>query len=97
MDILLFSKVILILALILFSIAALRAGAYKSTAMGLLSSSAIVVTFAMALLIVGDIFSITYTGDIALTLILFGFVGTIAFSIIMEGDEWLFSNIYNLY
>lgn len=87
MDILLFSKVILILALILFLIAAIRVGTYKSTAIGLLSSSVIVVTFAMTLLIVGDIFSITYTGDIALALILFGFVGTIAFSIIMGGDE----------
>lgn len=87
MDVLLISKVIFIVALVIFLFAALRVGAYKSTAMGLLSSSAIIVAFAMALLIVGDIYSITYTQDIVLALIVFGFVGTIAYSVIMGGDK----------
>lgn len=87
MDILLISSIVLIIALAIFMFAALRAGAYKSTAMGLLSSSAIVVAFALVLLIVGDMYSIIYFRDITLALILFGFVGSVAFSIILGGDK----------
>ena len=87
MDILLISSIVLIIALAIFMFAAVRAGAYKSTAMGLLSSSAVVVSFALVLLIVGDMYSIIYFRDIALALILFGFVGSIAFSIILGGDK----------
>ena len=85
MDILFISEIVIIIALVIFMFAAVRAGAYKSTAMGLLSSSAVVVSFALVLLIVGDMYSIIYFRDIALALILFGFVGSIAFSIILGG------------
>ena len=89
MDILFISKYIVVIALIIMMLAALRASAYKSTSMGLLGSSVVVVAFAMALLIVGDLYNLTFYRDISLALIFFGFVGTIAFAVVLGGDdEW---------
>ena len=89
MDILFISKYIVVIALIIMMLAALRASAYKSTSMGLLGSSVVVVAFAVALLIVGDLYHIEFSRDISLALIFFGFVGTIAFaSVLGGGDEW---------
>ena len=48
MDILIISKYILIIAVMIMMIAALRASAYKTTSMGLLGSSVVVVAFAVA-------------------------------------------------
>lgn len=88
MDILLISKCIVLISLILFMIAALRIGAFKSASIGLLSASAIVVAFALVLALISTIFNINYSKDIVLALILFGFVGTIAFSIVLgEGKN----------
>ena len=50
MDILFISKIIVVIALMIMMLAALRASAYKSTSMGLLGSSLIVNAFAVALL-----------------------------------------------
>lgn len=86
MDILLISKYLLVIALMMMMLAALRASAYKSTSMGLLGSSVVVVAFAVALLVVGDLYNITFCRDISLALVLFGFVGTVAFSIV-GGDK----------
>ncbi len=68
-------------------LAALRASAYKSTSMGLLGSSVVVNAFAVALLIVGDLYHLEFFRDISLALIFFGFVGTVAFSIVLGGDD----------
>ena len=87
MDILFISKYIVVIALIIMMLAALRASAYKSTSMGLLGSSVVVVAFAIALLIVGDLYSIEFSRDISLALIFFGFVGTIAFSVVLGGGD----------
>ena len=87
MDILFMAKYILVIALIIMMLAALRASAYKSTSMGLLGSSVVVVAFAVALLIVGDLYNLGFYRDISLALIFFGFVGTIAFSIVLGGDD----------
>ena len=87
MDILIISKYILIIALIIMMIVALRASAYKTTSMGLLGSSVVVVAFALALLACGDLFNLTFYRDISLALIFFGFVGTVAFSVVMGGDK----------
>lgn len=89
MDILFISKYIVVIALIIMMLAALRASAYKSSSMGLLGSSVVVVAFAMALLIGGDLYNLEFYKDISLALILFGFVGTVAFAAVLGGnDEW---------
>ena len=86
MDILFISKWIMVIALMIMMLAALRAGAYKSTSMGLLGSSVVVVAFAVVLLIVGDLYNLEFAGDISLALIFFGFVGTVAFAVLAGGD-----------
>ena len=87
MDILFISKYIVLIALIIMMLAALRASAYKSTSMGLLGSSVVVVAFAMALLIGGDLYQIEFYRDISLALIFFGFVGTVAFAAVLGGED----------
>ena len=87
MDILIISKYILIIAIIVIMLAALRASAYKGTAMGLLGSSVVVVAFAMVLLVGGDLYNLAFYRDISLALIFFGFVGTVAFSVVLGGDK----------
>ena len=87
MDILFISKYILLIALIIMMLAALRAGAYKSTSMGLLGSSVVVTAFAVALLIVGGTYCIQFYRDISLALMFFGFVGTVAFAVTLGGED----------
>ena len=87
MDILIISKYILIIALIIMMIVALRASAYKPTSMGLLASSVVVVAFSVALLVFGEMYNLTFYRDISLALIFFGFVGTVAFSVVLGGDK----------
>ena len=87
MDILFISKYIVVIALIVMMLAALRASAYKSTSMGLLGSSVVVVAFAMILLVVGTICGLEFYKDISLALILFGFVGTVAFAAVLGGND----------
>ena len=87
MEILLMAKYFVVIALIIMMLAALRAGAYKSTSMGLLGSSVVVTSFAVALLIVGGLYNLEFYRDISLALIFFGVVGTVAFSIVLGGDD----------
>ena len=87
MDILFISKFIVVIALIVMMLAALRASAYKSTSMGLLGSSVVVVAFAMILLVGGDLYNLEFYKDISLALIFFGFVGTIAFAVTVGGED----------
>ena len=87
MDILFISKYIVVIALMIMMLAALRASAYKSTSMGLLGSSIVVNAFAVALLICGEIYNLAFYRDISLALIFFGFVGTIAFAVVLGGDD----------
>ena len=87
MEILLIAKYLVVIALIIMMFAALRASAYKSTSMGLLGSSVVVVAFAIALLIVGDLYNLAFYRDISLALIFFGFVGTVAFAVVLGGDD----------
>ena len=68
-------------------LAALRAGAYKSTSMGLLASSVVINAFAVVLLIGGDIYNLGFYRDISLALIFFGFVGTVVFAVVLGGDD----------
>ncbi|WP_458403306.1 monovalent cation/H+ antiporter complex subunit F [Methanobrevibacter sp.] len=87
MDILFISEILVVIALVILMLAALRASAYKSTSMGLLGSSVIVNAFAVALLIVGGLYNLEFYRDISLALIFFGFVGTVAFSIVLGGED----------
>jgi len=87
MVILFIAKYILVIALIIMMLAALRASAYKSTSMGLLGSSVVVVAFAVALLVGGSLYNLEFFRDISLALIFFGFVGTVAFAVVLGGNE----------
>ena len=87
MEILLMAKYFVVIALIIMMLAVLRASAYKSTSMGLLGSSVVVTAFAVALLIVGDLYNLGFYRDISLALIFFGFVGTVAFAVVLGGDD----------
>ena len=87
MDILFISKYLVVIALIILMLAALRASAYKSTSMGLLASSVIINAFAVVLIIGGDIYNLGFHKDISLALILFGFVGTVVFAVVAGGDD----------
>ena len=87
MDILFISKYLVVIALIILMLAALRAGAYKSTSMGLLASSVVINAFAVVLLIGGDIYNLGVYRDISLALIFFGFVGTVVFAVVLGGDD----------
>ncbi|MGN0176874.1 MAG: hypothetical protein ACI389_03435 [Methanobrevibacter sp.] len=87
MDILFISKYIVVIALMIMMLAALRASAYKSTSMGLLGSSIVVNAFAVALLIFGGLYNLEFFRDISLALIFFGFVGTVVFSVVLGGDD----------
>ena len=87
MDILFISKYLVVIALIILMLAALRAGAYKSTSMGLLASSVIINAFAILLLIGGDLYNLGFYKDISLALIVFGFVGTVVFAVVVGGED----------
>ena len=87
MDILFISKYMVVIALIIMMLATLRASAYKSTSMGLLGSSVIINAFAVVLIIGGDLYDLGFCGDISLALIFFGFVGTIAFAVVLGGED----------
>lgn len=87
MEILFISRFLVVIALIVVMFASLRASAYKYTSMGLLGCSVAVFAFAIALIFIGDIYNIKFSFDIALSLIFFGFVGTIAFAMTMGGEN----------
>ncbi len=87
MDILFISKYIVVIALMIMMLATFRASAYKSTSMGLLGSSIVVNAFAVALLIVGGLYNLEFFRDISLALIFFGFVGTVAFAVVLGSDD----------
>ena len=87
MEILVISEYIFIIACVIMMLAALRASAYRTTSMGLLASSVVVVAFALVLIACGILFDLTFYRDISLALIFFGFVGTVAFSVVMGGDR----------
>ncbi len=86
MDILFISRFFVVIALIIMMLASLRVSAYKYASTGLFGCSVAVLAFAIALIFIGDMYNIKFSFDIALSLIFFGFVGTIAFAMTM-GEE----------
>jgi energy-converting hydrogenase B subunit B len=87
MEVLLISKIILMIALVVLILVALRISAHSSTTMGLIGSSVLTLAIALALITYSKIYYIEFNFDIALALILFGFVGTIVFASVLGGDD----------
>jgi energy-converting hydrogenase B subunit B len=87
MEVLLISKIILMIALVVLILVALRISAHSSATMGLIGSSVLTLAIALALITYSKIYYIEFNFDIALALILFGFVGTIVFASVLGGDE----------
>ena len=84
MDILLISEYVLIIALIIFMVAAVRITTHKTIAMGLIGSATFSLAIAILLLTVGKIYNIEFCKDIALALLILGVVGTIAFGVALR-------------
>ncbi|MBR5954567.1 MAG: hypothetical protein IK021_04020 [Methanobrevibacter sp.] len=87
MDILLICECFLIIALIVFLIATLRIITYKSISMGLIGTSSFTLALTLLLVTVGTIYNIGFFKDIALSLLLLGIVGTIAYAAVMRRAE----------
>lgn len=86
MDLLLISKIFLLIAFCIFTLAALRLATHKSTTMGIVGVDAITVSVSVILVGLGGIYGIGFFRDIALALVLLGIVGTIAFATVNRGD-----------
>lgn len=84
MSILLISEYILIAALVIFMLAAVRILTHKTIAMGLIGCSTFSLAISVLLLIVGNIYAIDFYKDVALALLLLGVVGTIAFAVALR-------------
>jgi len=84
MDILIISEYILIVALVVFMIAAIRILTQKTIAMGLIGCATFSLAISTLLLTVGDIYTIEFYADIALALLLLGVVGTVAFAMALR-------------
>ncbi|KZX15663.1 putative monovalent cation/H+ antiporter subunit F [Methanobrevibacter cuticularis] len=84
MDILLISEYILIIALVIFMLAAVRIITHRTIAMGLIGSATFSLAISVLLLTVGAIYEIEFYKDIALALLILGVVGTIAFSMALR-------------
>lgn len=80
------SQYILIIALVIFMFAAIRMATHKTIAVGLIASAVFSFAAALLLLIVGEIYNISFYADISLALILLGFIGTIAFTVAIRRD-----------
>ncbi|RBQ22413.1 hypothetical protein ALNOE001_21600 [Candidatus Methanobinarius endosymbioticus] len=84
MSILLISEYILIVALVIFMFAAVRILTHKTIAMGLIGCATFSLAISVLLLTVGGMYEIEFYKDIALTLLLLGVVGTIAFAMALR-------------
>lgn len=87
MEIIFYSKIILIITLALFMLVALRLSAHSTVSMGLLATSVITTSIVLALVVFDDLKFVAFNLDIALALLLFGFVGLIAFTTVMWGSD----------
>ena len=86
MNLLLISKIFLLIAFVIFSFAAVRLATHKSVSMGIVGVDAITVSVSVILVGLGGIYGIGFFRDIALALVLLGIVGTIAFATVNRGD-----------
>lgn len=87
MEILLIAECFLIIALVIFLIAAMRIISYKSVSMGLIGTSSATLALCLVLVAVGNIYSIGFFKDIALALLLLSIVGTVGFSVVLKRGD----------
>lgn len=87
MEILLIAECFLIIALVIFLIAAMRIISYKSVSMGLIGTSSATLALSLVLVAVGNIYSIGFFKDIALALLLLSIVGTVGFSVVLKRGD----------
>ncbi|MCC7552958.1 MAG: hypothetical protein KO202_00500 [Methanobacteriaceae archaeon] len=87
MELIYFSKIILIIALVILMLVALRVSAHSSVTMGLIGASVLTLGAALALVIFDKMQYIEFNFDIALALMLFGFIGTVVFAYVVGGDD----------
>lgn len=87
MEILLIAEYFLIIALVIFLIAAMRIISYKSVSMGLIGTSSATLAISLVLVTVGTIYEIGFFKDIALALLLLGIVGTVGFSMALKRGD----------
>jgi energy-converting hydrogenase B subunit B len=85
MNILLISEYILLAALAIFAVACMRIATRKTIGMGLVGTSALSISVAVILILVQNIYQISFCKDIATALVLLGPVGTIAFARVLRG------------
>jgi len=87
MEIIVFSEILLIIALVFLMLVALRVSAHSYATMGLIGASVLTMIAVLALVIFDKLNYIIFNFDIALALMLFGFVGTIVFAYVLGGYE----------
>ena len=85
MDLLLLSEYILLASLTIFGIATIRIATRKTIAMGLVGVTGLSIAVATILILIQNMFNISFCKEIAYALVILGPVGTIAFSKVLRG------------
>ncbi|MGC9517839.1 MAG: monovalent cation/H+ antiporter complex subunit F [Methanomicrobiales archaeon] len=85
MDLLLLSEYILLASLTIFAIATIRIATRKTIAMGLVGVTGLSIAVATILILVQNMYGISFCKEIAYALVILGPVGTIAFSKVLRG------------
>ena len=85
MDLLLVSEYVLLASLAIFAVATIRIATRKTIAMGLVGLSGLSIAVATLLVLVQNIYNISFCKDIAYLLVILGPVGTIAFARVLRG------------
>lgn len=85
MDLLLLSEYILLVSLTIFAIATIRIATRKTIAMGLVGVTGLSIAVATILILVQNMYGISFCKEIAYALVILGPVGTIAFSKVLRG------------
>lgn len=86
MDILLISEYIFMFSLAIFALSTIRVAAKKSKAITLAAMSGFMIAMVTILVLIQNIFYISYAKDIAFVFVILGPVGTIAFARALRGD-----------
>ncbi|GAB4308580.1 MAG: monovalent cation/H+ antiporter complex subunit F [Methanobacteriaceae archaeon] len=85
MDLLLLSEYILLASLTIFAIATIRIATRKTIAMGLVGVTGLSIAVATILILIQNMYNISFCKEIAYALVILGPVGTIAFSKVLRG------------
>lgn len=85
MDIVLISEYILMVSLAFYSIATIRIAARRTISMGIVGLLGLSIAVATILILVNNIYGVSFCKDIAYALVILGPIGTIAFSKVIRG------------